>query len=51
MIEHELQRAITYWLDHPFRAVALYALAAFIGGFVRAAASDAARAIATRTRK
>jgi len=42
-VSEELGRAITYWLDHPWRLIGFYMLANFAGGFVRAAGRDLAR--------
>jgi hypothetical protein len=47
-VDPELQRVIAYWLDHPVRVVVFYMLAAFVGGFARAAARDAARSFKRR---
>ncbi len=50
-MDPDLQRAIAYWLDHPWRAVAVYALATFVGGFVRQAARDVVAGIINRRRR
>lgn len=36
----ELQDVVAYWLEHPFRFVAVWALLALVDGFARAAGRD-----------